>query len=381
MTMHVLELKDAEGDGDPAGIVTKALADFQGAIDARLKDIETKSATDAKLKDRLDQLEAKMNRPSLGAANDNNDPTLQTKAFVSFLRQGREAMDPLEVKSLVVADDVRGGYFAPPQFTQEMIRNLVLFSPVRQAASVGATGSPSVILPARTGITNATWEGEVEASSESEPAFGQLEIPNFGMKTFTDISVQLLEDSVQNVESELSLAFAEDFGRKENLGFLNGSGVKQPRGIMVCPDVQFFANGNTATIQSDSLIDLMYSLPPVYRNVGAWMMNGTTIAAVRKLKDNTGRYIWEESIAVGTPPNLLGRPVIEAVDMPNVASGAFPILFGDFKSGYRIYDRVSLALLREPYTQAVNSLVRFHARRRVGGDVLRPGAFLKLKMA
>jgi HK97 family phage major capsid protein len=67
--------------------------------------------------------------------------------------------------------------------------------------------------------------------------------------------------------------------------------------------------------------------------------------------------------------------------MADVAAGTFPIAFGDFNAGYRIYDRVSLAVLRDPYTMAKNSLVRFHARRRVGGDVVRPEAIRKLKMA
>jgi HK97 family phage major capsid protein len=229
-----LELKDAGDENDPATIVTKALAGFQTAMDDRLKPIETKSADDVKLKARLDAIEAKLNRPGTELKADNdNDSKLETKAFTSYVRNGREAMDHLEVKTLVVANDAGGGYLAPAQLSTEMIRLLTLFSPVRAAAHVGQTGSPSVILPKRTGITNALWEGETEDSDESEPAFGQLEISVFGMKTYTDISVQLLEDSVQNVEAELSLALSEDFGKKEGVAFINGTGIKQPRGIMV----------------------------------------------------------------------------------------------------------------------------------------------------
>jgi hypothetical protein len=113
-----------------------------------------------------------------------------------------------------------------------MIKLLTLFSPVRAAAYVGQTAASSIILPKRTGITNAQFEGEIEESEASEPAFGQIEIPNFSMKTYTDISDQLLEDSVQNVEALLSEAFSEDFGRKEGMVFVNGTGVKQPRGII-----------------------------------------------------------------------------------------------------------------------------------------------------
>jgi HK97 family phage major capsid protein len=377
-----LELKDAGDENDPATIVTKALAGFQTALDDRLKPIETKSADDAKLKARLDAMEAKLNRPgTIELKADNDNGGIERKAFTSYVRGGREAMDQLEVKALVVANDTGGGYLAPPQLTTEMIRLLTLFSPVRAAAYVGQTGSPSVILPKRTGITNALWEGEVEDSEESEPAFGQLEIPTFGMKTYTDISVQLLEDSVQNVEAELNLALSEDFGKKEGTAFVNGTGIKQPRGVLVHPDVTYFPNGSTTVLSADSLIDLLYSLPPAYRNNGAWMLNSTSIATIRKLKDTVGQYLWQDSLIEGQPDTFLGRPVIEAIDMPDIGAGNFPIVFGDFNMGYRIYDRVSLTMLRDPFIQAKKSLVRFHARRRVGGDVVRPQALRKLKMA
>ncbi|MEA2897356.1 MAG: hypothetical protein QOJ84_2971 [Bradyrhizobium sp.] len=376
-----LELKDAGDESDPATIVTKALAGFQTALDDRLKPIETKSADDAKLKTRLDTIEAKLNRPGTVELKSDNDNGLETKAFASYVRNGREAMDQLEVKTLVVANDAGGGYLAPAQLSTEMIRLLTLFSPVRAAAYVGQTGSPSVILGKRTGITNAKWEGETEDSEESEPAFGQLEIPIFGMKTYTDISVQLLEDSVQNVEAELNLALSEDFGKKEGVAFINGTGNKQPRGIMVHPDVSYVPNGHATEVKLNGLIDLFHSLPPAYRNSGVWMLNSTSVAAIRKLVTSMGAPVWVDSLAVGNPPTILGRPVIEAVDMPDVAAGTFPIAFGDFNAAYRIYDRVSLAVLRDPFTQAKKSLVRFHARRRVGGDVVRPEAIRKLKMA
>jgi HK97 family phage major capsid protein len=376
-----LEFKDAE-EIDPATAVNEALAGFEKKFDDRFKTIEIKSADDAKLKARLDAMEAKLNRPgTVELKSDNDNGGIERKAFASFVRSGRESMDPLEVKSLVVANDTGAGYLAPPQLSTEMIKQLTLFSPVRQAAYIGQTGSPSIILPTRTGITNALWEGETETSDESEPDFGQLEIPIFGMKTYTDISVQLLEDSVQNVESLLSEALGEDFGKKEGTAFVNGTGNKQPRGIMVHPGVGYFPNGSTTVLASDPLIDLVYSLPPAYRNSGAWMMNGTTIATIRKLKDSVGQYLWQPSLIVGQPDTFLGRPVIEAIDMPDATAGNFPIVFGNFNLAYRIYDRVSLTFIRDPFTQALNSLVRFHARRRVGGEVVRPQALLKLKMA
>lgn len=112
-------------------------------------------------------------------------------------------------------------------------------------------------------------------------------------------------------------------------------------------------------------------------------MNSATMGAVRKLKDgSTGTFLLMTSgIANAPATTLLGRPVVEAPDMPSIAGGAFPIAFGDFAAGYRIFDRVALSVLRDPYSQATNGMTRFHGRRRVAGGVGKPEAIRKLKIA
>jgi HK97 family phage major capsid protein len=200
------------------------------------------------------------------------------------------------------------------------------------------------------------------------------------MTTHVDISNMLLADAQANVEGEVRVALAEDFGVKESTAFVNGDGVLAPRGFMNRDDIAFTLNGHATNLSADALITLMYAVPATYRNRGVWMMNGTTIATIRKLKDGQGNYLWQPSYQAGQPETILSRPVVEAVDMPDVGSGAFPILYGDF-SGYRIIDRLDLSVLVNPFLLATTGMTRFHATRRVGGDVIRPNLFRKLKMA
>lgn len=365
------ERKDVSTNDDPAVDNAELLT----RIDALGTEIKT-------LTKRADDLEVKLARPAvIKSENKDEAKEVERKAFYGYVRQGRASLTADEAKALRVADDTAGGYLAPAELGTEIIKNLTQFSPVRAAATVRNTGKASVILPKRTGITNAQWEGEVEDSEESEPAFGQVEIPVFGMKTYTDISVQLLEDADHNVEAELSDALSEDFGKKEGISFIKGTGVKQPRGLMVHPDVAYTANGHATNLSADALIELFHAVPAAYRNVGVWMLNSTTIGAIRKLKASDGTFLWKDSLSEANPSTILGRPVVDAVDMDSIASGTFPILFGDVASAYRIYDRIQLAILRDPYTMAKKSLVRFHARRRVGGDVVKAEAVRKLKMA
>src|SRR5690606_20385467 len=109
-------------------------------------------------------------------------------------------------------------------------------------------------------------------------------------------------------------------------------------------------------------------------------MNGTTLAAVRKLKDGQNNYLWQPSYQAGQPETVLGKPVVEMVDLDDIGDGKFPIIFGDW-SGYRIVDRLAMAILSDPYTQARKGVTRLHATRRVGGRVMQAARFRKLKTA
>lgn len=379
MTKHFsdLEFKDTD-ETDPVALVTKSLDDLSKSVETKLKDIETKADT-TKLVDRMDKLEAKMNRPGAGEHKD-PDAALETKAFGAYLRSGDRA-DPLELKTLIVSSDTQGGYLAPTEMATEFIRDLVQYSPIRGLASVRATASPAVSYPKRIGRTNALWRGETQAQTTGEPTFGQLEIPVREINTYIDISNQLLADSAGAAESEVRMALAEDFGLKEGLAFLKGTGPLQPEGLLVNGDIDIVATGNASTLGSgpaDMLIDTFYSLPAAYRNAGTWLMNSTTLAAIRKLKDGTtGTYLWSPGFQ-GQADTILGRPVIDCPDMDSVGSGTTPIAFGDIKTTYRILDRVGLSILVNPYLLATNGITRIHATRRVGGAVVQPAAMKKI---
>lgn len=377
----VIERK-SDDDETPESIVNKALDDLTKTVDERIKAVEEKADT-SKLTERLEKLETKVARPKVGEAKDADEAAqVERKAFGTYLRLGNQT--PVDdLKALTVSSDPQAGYLAPAEMSTEFLRDLVEFSPIRQYASVRSTSAPSVKYPKRTSITNAQWEGETEESQESTVGFGQLEVDVHKLTTFVDISNELLADSGGAAETEVRLALGEDFGQKEALAFVNGSGAKQPEGLMTNADIEAIVNGHAANLNADKLIDLLYDLPAAYRNASgaAWAMNGTTLAAVRKLKNGTtGEYLWQPSIQAGQPETILGKPVVEMVDLPDIGDGNFPIIFGDF-SAYRIVDRLSMSILSDPYTQARKGITRIYATRRVGGRVLQPARFRKLKTA
>lgn len=377
MTKHISPLELKDDITDPTEIVTKALGDLSKTVDDRLKAIETKGV-DPDLLKRLAAVEIKANRPATGTSTP--DAALETKAFGAYLREGKSA-DPLELKTLIVSSDPQGGYLAPTEMATEFIRDLVQYSPIRSLATVRSTSSPAVSYPKRIGRTNALWKGETQAQETGEPTFGQVEIAVKEVNTYVDLSNQLLADSAGAAEAEVRMALAEDFGLKEGLAYLKGSGPLQPEGLLNASGVTIAPTGNAAslgTAPADMLIDVMYSLPAAYRGRGTWLMNGKTLAAMRKLKDGQGNYLWQPSYQAGQPETILSRPVVECVDMDDIGAGTTPIVFGDIATAYRIIDRLSLSILVNQYLLATNGITRIHATRRTGGAVVQPAALRKI---
>jgi HK97 family phage major capsid protein len=367
-------------EDDPAGIVTKALEDLQKSVDDRLKTIETKGI-DPKLADRLDKLEAKMNRP--GSGDETKEPDAEQKAFGTYLRRGDAGLGDVERNALTVATDATAGFLAPTTFRAEILKKIREFSQVRQFAKVVQIGGRDVRYPRRIGSTVATWVDEVANRTESGPSFEQVTLTPYELATFVEVSRQLLEDNTYNLEGELAADLAESFAIAEGSAFVVGDGTGKPKGILYATGIAEVNSGAAATLGAapgDTLINLFTALPTFYAQNAAWAMNRNTFATIRKVKDTTGNYLWQPSLQEGAPSTLLGRPVIEMVDMPDIGAGLYPIVFGDW-SGYRIVDRIDMSILSDPYTRAKNGLNTFHARKRVGGDCTNPDRFVKLKIA
>jgi HK97 family phage major capsid protein/HK97 family phage prohead protease len=333
------------------------------------------------------RIETKMARP--GAANDNraaanDNANVEKKAFGSYLRRGVERMDPIEAKALTVGTDANGGYLAPDEFGNELIKLLVEQSPVRQYAKVITISSAEIKYPRRLTSTGATWVGETDDRTESGMTFEQVNLTPHELATFTDISTQLLEDNAYGLEGELLADYAEQFGKTEALAFVKGTGIGQPKGIMAATGIKEVKTGVAAAFPTanpaDVIIGMYHSLPTTHAQNGVWMLNRNTLSIIRQWKDTTGRYLVLDPISDTGTMTLLGRPIVEALDMDDIGAGKFPILFGDL-SGYRIVDRVGLSTLRDPYTLATKGQVRFHARKRTGADLTHPDQFVKLKVS
>ena len=326
--------------------------------------------------EKLARIEKMLSRP-LSSKDDVAKADEQKVAFENYLRKGKDGVEPNELKVLTASNDTAGGYLAPPEYVRELTKTIIEISPIRSISRVRSTTNRSIQIPERTGTFSAVFVAEQGTRSETTGyATGLKEIPTHEMYALVDISEQELEDSVFNLEQEMSAEFGEQFAKAEGTAFVSGNGVGKPEGFLTNSSIGTVNSGAGAALTADGLISLYHEPKAEYAQNGSFIMSRSTLAAVRKLKTSSNDYVFQagNQLSGGMVSTILGAPYVQATDMPAVGAGNKPIAFGDFRRGYMIVDRVNLAILRDPFTQATSGNVRYVARKRIGGQVILPEA-------
>lgn len=296
-------------------------------------------------------------------------------AFWGAFRRGFQVLSDTEVRSLSVGVNVAGGFLVPDDFERRLVELLTAQNVMRAAATVVTTSHDRQI-PVETGKGTAHWAAEGTIAPESDPAFGQRLLTAHKISTLILISTELLQDSAFDIEGYVSRLFAHRIGEREEAAFVAGTGVNQPRGIILDAPTGVTAAA-AAAITADELIRLFHAVPVPYRARGSWLLNDATILAVRLLKETSGQYIWQPGLQAGQPDRLLGRPVLASAAMPTMAAGARSVIFGDLTS-YWIGDRKGRTMQRLTEAYATSGQVGFLGTQRVDGLLIQPDAVRRL---
>ena len=272
--------------------------------------------------------------------------------------------------ALQVGTDSEGGYLVPDEFEHTLVEALEEENFFRSIATVIRTSSGDRKIPVVATKGTASWIDEEGAYPESDDSFGQVSIGAYKVATMLKVSDELLNDSVFDLEAYISKEFGRRIGAKEEEAFFTGDGKGKPTGI-------FSATGGAsdgvttaaAGITFDDVMDLFYAVKSPYRKKAVWVLNDTTVKALRKLKDNNGNYIWQPSVQAGQPDMILNRPYHTSAYVPEVAAGAKVMAFGDF-SYYWIADRQGRSFKRLNELFAANGQVGFLASQRVDGKLI-----------
>lgn len=315
--------------------------------------------------------------------------------MLAYFREGPEKM-PADIRNeLSVGFDGDGGYLVTPDMSGRIVDFVRETSPMRQYAAVQVISTDA--LQGDYDLDEATsggWVGERDSRTETgTPGIGQWKIEVHEQYAEPRATQQLLDDAAIDIESWLTGKIASKFARTENTGFVSGTGVGQPRGFLtytagtptasafnVIEQVVSGANGAfAASAPGDKLIDMMMAVKGPLRMGAVWACARLTIAALRKLMDGDGNYLWQPDFTQALNGSLLGHPVVEFNDMPALATNSLSLAFANFREAYQIVDRMGMRILRDPYT--TKGRVKFYATKRTGGDVVNFEAIKLMKFS
>ncbi len=317
------------------------------------------------------------------------------EAFVErYVRRGQEA--GVELKSMSGATGASGGYAVPREIDALIDRTLKAISPIRSIANVVRTGTAGYRKLVASGGTPSGWASETGARTETAtPTFNEIAPPWGELYANPAASQAMLDDVTFDVEGWLADEIAQEFARAEGAAFINGTGTNQPKGFLTYSTsasgdgsrafgtVQHVPTGVSGAFASSSpqdvLIDLVQSLKASYRQGAAFVMNSATLSRIRKFKTADGAFLWQPSLAEGVAATLLGYPVIEAQEMPDIGADSLSIAFGNFQRGYVIAERNETSILRDPYSN--KPFVHFYAVKRLGGAIANSEAIKLLKFS
>lgn len=345
------------------------------ALGKEIERLERQSVIDAELSKATSN--PITNTPSKGTEEKTGRASSEYKrSFWNAMRtRAGEGLDPVVKNALQVGTDTEGGYLVPDEFERNLVEALEEENIFRRLANVITTSSGDRKIPVVASKGTASWIDEEGAIPESDDSLGQVSIGAYKLGTLIKVSEELLNDSVFNLESYISREFARRIGNKEEESFFAGDGSGKPTGILAATggaQLGVTTAGATA-ITLDEVLDLFYSLKAPYRNKAVFVMNDSTVKAIRKLKDSQGQYLWQPSIQAGTPDTILNRPLYTSAYVPAIAAAAKTIAFGDF-SYYWVADRQGRVFKRLNELYAATGQVGFIATQRVDGKLILPEA-------
>lgn len=380
-----------------------AFEEFKKANDKRLEEIKTKGYASgeletkvSKISDDMTGMESKLQElnAALARSSKDHDKTDQDaeekaqwkkyrEACTKFMRKGVQVPNELVEfartsiygKTMSVDSDEDGGFLVTPEMATTMIEKVFESSPIRQLATVQTISSDSFDIIQDLDEVSSGWVGENQARPATNTAqFNKINVPVHELYAFPFATQKFLDDAGINVESWLAGKVSAKFARDEATAFVSGNGVAKPKGILDYASgtsfgqIEYTTTASPTALTGDELIDLQSSLKEPYQNNATWLINRLLIGYIRKLKDTQNQYLWQPGLGQGVPPQLLGRPVMMASDLPSTITASSKLLmYGDVKAGYIVVDRIGIRVLRDAYTN--KPYVGFYTTKRVGGAV------------
>jgi HK97 family phage major capsid protein len=264
----------------------------------------------------------------------------------------------------------------PTSFYSTLVEQLVIQGPMLDGnviTMLTTASGENLQIPRTSTYTAPAITAEGTAIAESDPTFASfITLGAFKFGATLQLSREVVEDSGIDLLSYVARQAGVGMGTAVNAALTVGTGTTQPFGVSTNAGSAVTGGTGVSGVPTvENLVDLVYSVGSPYRRRGAaFQMNATTTAAVRKLKDTTGQFLWSPSVQAGQPDSLLGFPIYENPDVVSAATGARSVLFGDFASAYFVRQVRGVDFSRDDSYAFAQDLITFRVTWRGDGNVV-----------
>lgn len=306
-----------------------------------------------------------------------------TKEAVFAIPEVKKMFDDYVRKGMSINNGPSGGYLVHPDYLAYVMEKVRDIDEIRANATVLSTSSSSLEIPVEDGDAGLAWVQETESRSETAaPTFGKVIIPVNEAQAKVRVTRTMRQDTAFSIDTYVTSKLIGRLMRGEAKAFVDGDGFSKPHGLWSNSDIETVVSGAAAALTIDGLLDLTAEVPWAMDSECKFIMNKKTEVGVRKLKDTTGQPLWNPSLIAGMPPTFAGYALVKAPSAPDVAANAFPVMFGALKD-YVIVDRKGVEMIMDEISESLRAknLVEFEFDTRIGGAVVMPGSFAKLKIA
>jgi HK97 family phage major capsid protein len=323
------------------------------------------------------------------------DSAAEQSAFLEYIARGDARLN--QKMHLLSRNCDDNGYRVPCQTMGQLEKRMRYLCPMRTIAKIDKISGHLLDIFVDKNDAEAGWMVSNVIDDGEEQEVTHLQILAHQMYARPRTTQKILDDVKGNLQEWIITKIAQKMAALENYAFLHGNGENQPTGILHYPVVPV-GNGSWGKIESveqlstkpeirrESLLEVACALGAQYLSGAVWLMSRSALMAVQNIRDDMGRFLWQQSMSAGAPSTLLGYSVIICDDMPGLTdndndnnnNNSVPVLFGNFEEAYQIVDRSDISVLRDPYSR--KPFVEFFVTKRTGGDVINFDAIKALKM-
>lgn len=372
---------------------SEAVAGSKDAAEAkkRVEDLELKLATASKRASEEGDDSPSWSHKSSDISRKRSHPERQSahyKACFDYLCKGIAPAGAsiavfrpdIDLKTLRTDSDVQGGYLIPQVMDNEIRKNITEISPVRLFARVRQAPSKTMDVPRRLSLLAAYYEGEGETSPTDQSTYGQEQVTLYRQTVTVPATLDMMISSAFDLEREIASDVGESFGKNEGTNFVTGNNQKKPQGFITDTRCEVVT---TATSAEVDFVDIANLIGKLKRGQSPWLfMNRRTLAKMWSIKSTIGVPIWQP-VAGSTPATIWGFPYnSDFIDLDDAQNGsnAKPIVFGDLRRGYEIFDMIGISVIRDDLTRKKEAITEWTFRRYNTGRVIMPEAIKILKI-